>query len=336
MISPLRLLRVWTIGCLVLASTGCHDDPLIVMSYNVQNLFDATYQGTEYAEFDPRHGEYTSREYQSRLGDLGRLLAELRPEPPDILVLQEVENLSVVHDLVEAAGWSHGLSTRIFDPAPVGGIGVAVATGLSVAAVRAHRPVYLLSPGRTILEVHLRAESGRIILFANHWKSRRGGVEATRPHRWVAQRAIAYRLAATEADLVLVVGDLNSEAMEKDRGLAGLPPPGLRLRMSSSTAQGNSSRTREGHTIVLQQPWYAAVQPGSYAYRGDWQRLDHILYVTPAVSPRFALRDFWAPATPESLTADGYPRRWIPRVGGFSDHLPVMARFDQRPPLRLE
>lgn len=291
-------LRLCCFGIILVSISGCApglrpDRGITVVSYNVQNLFDGVSQGTEYPTFDPEEGSYGPEDYRLRLKTFGTLLSGAFPEAPSVLVLQEVENRRVVEDLLDSAGWSHVYEDLLFDPAPVGSVGVAVATRLPVAEVRSHRSVYHGRADRTILEVHF----GEIVLFANHWKSRRPSREITEPRRRLAAAVVGFRLSKTDADLFLVVGDLNTETPDL---------PGLT------------------------QPWDSSGHPGSYAYRGDWERLDHILYRAAAPEGRpaaYRLEHFDVVTAPEALTPQGYPKRWIPGHGGVSDHLPVVARF---------
>ncbi len=297
-------LRFCCIASLTVSVAGCGElfrggDGITVVSYNLQNLFDGVSDGTEYPAFDPDRGTYSSEEYRRRLSTLGDLLSDAFPAAPTVLVLQEAENRGVAADLLEAAGWTHLYRHLLFDPAPVGSNGVAVASLLPVVDVRSHRSVHRGRPGRTILEVRLG--TGGVVLFANHWKSRRPTREATEPQRRLAAAAVEFRLSATDADLFLVVGDLNTDAPKL---------PGL------------------------SQPWEATLFPGSYFYQGEWERIDHILYRTGVgngsggdQAAAYRLDSFDVVAAPGFLTPEGHPRRWLPRHGGVSDHLPVVARF---------
>ena len=125
----------------------------------------------------------------------------------------------------------------------------------------------------------------------NHWKSQRPTPEETEPQRRLAGRIVARRLADTPGSLSLVVGDLNTE------------------RPALST---------------VRQPWERSGVPGSYAYRGRWQRLDHILYASDG---SYELVEFRIIRSPDALTGEGFPKRWMPGRGGLSDHLPLFARF---------
>ena len=85
---------------------GCPLDPfaddgqLVIMSYNTQNLFDDVSQGLEYPEYDPDNGDWNTDSYLGKLAALGAAVKK-SPKTPDIILLQEVENLKVIKALAE-------------------------------------------------------------------------------------------------------------------------------------------------------------------------------------------------------------------------------------------
>jgi len=70
--------------------------PFKVASYNVENLFDAAYQGTEYEEYIPGRHNWTKRMAQIKLDRTAEVICDL---DADIIALQEVENESVFNAL---------------------------------------------------------------------------------------------------------------------------------------------------------------------------------------------------------------------------------------------
>jgi len=143
-----------------------------------------------------------------------------------------------------------------------------------------------------------------------------------------------------------VVGDLNENFDEFER-------QGSRYLTALMPANGASETFTEADTepcpfinisgspadlvvpdsgpLTLYSPWYAGAWPGSYAYQGTWESIDHIL-----ISPAFFNSTGWEYAAFSVLdhspfvTKDGYPNRFTPRTGkGLSDHLPILADFRQ-------
>ncbi|MFA7568112.1 MAG: endonuclease/exonuclease/phosphatase family protein, partial [Alkalispirochaeta sp.] len=209
---------LWTvtagISCTVLEPAG---DSFVVVSYNVENLFDAARDGTEYSEFTPEGG-WTRQKMEDRLQRLGDALGNIRPTP-DVIVLTEVENNTILDDLFRRYVVDVSYPYRVFSSHPLGATGVAVASRYPVTDVRVFQPrAESETPVRPVLEVRLQLADTAVVVFANHWKSKRGGAPSTEPLRRAAAALLASRLAvldATEPDLPTVVcGDLNEEPRE--------------------------------------------------------------------------------------------------------------------------
>ena len=69
--------------------------PVKVATYNVENLFDAVIQGSEYNEYTPKHN-WTERMVQIKLNHTAEVICDL---DADILGLQEVENETILMQL---------------------------------------------------------------------------------------------------------------------------------------------------------------------------------------------------------------------------------------------
>jgi len=212
------------------------------------------------------------------------------------------------------------------------------------------------------------APQERLHLFVCHWKSKLGDLEETELVRRASAQLVNRRIvelsrqqAGTEP-LVLVVGDLNENADEYTRQgtrfVTALMPadtsvvmrdcPDTNHEINSKASinffsydafracsfinlTGSSSDVSIPDTgpITLYCPWYTSVWNGSYAYRGNWETIDHIL-----LSPGFFNGSGWEYTafsvidhTPFSNEA-GFPNSFNPRTGsGVSDHLPIMAEF---------
>ena len=72
---------------------------LVIMSWNVQNLFDAESSGLEYEEYDPLRSDWGEESMRARMENLQEIILSVEPDIPDILLLQEVENREVLEIL---------------------------------------------------------------------------------------------------------------------------------------------------------------------------------------------------------------------------------------------
>lgn len=306
----LILLLVLVGGLLAGASRAGYlapSDPraLSVMSWNCQNLFDDQFQGSEYSEYVPgaAQGEWRTPLYEERLRRAARVILGVFPGGADVVMLQEVENRQVLRDLQSylPPGRSYGhLHCR---RAPGSAVQTAIMTRLPVVEEHYHR---LCLPGgspqRYIQEVHLQRGDVRLVLFNNHWKSRRGGAEVTRIYRRGAEALTAHRL----------------DRLEERWGPSGESWKWL--------AAGDFNQGPESFSFLAPQNLWAREKGtgGTYWYKEDWERIDHIF-----TGPGWSVSGF-GPAAGPWADASGLPRPWrLYREEGWSDHLPlrVVAAF---------
>jgi endonuclease/exonuclease/phosphatase family metal-dependent hydrolase len=327
-----------------LALLSC-DGRIVVLSYNVENLFDDREDGREYPEY---RGQGWSRQmYQQKLAAVARAVRASSPGGPDILCLQEIESEKALRDLREGYLENMGYRYLVFVPQE----GVAATVGclsrIKVLRTRVHGAgSFRGMPLRHILEMQVEQEGSILYLFNNHWKSKIEGVEATASARRQAAEVLVRRIAEIlgsepQADL-LVVGDLNENLEEYEQaagryrtaivpmGEQEIPPAGHDLLFI--TPKPEQAGLRAGRP-VLYEPWYEVVpdRRGTAAYRGRWQTPDRILlsaglfdrsgFVYIAGSFEAVRAEFLV--DPDS----GFPLRWDQGAqnggGGTSDHLPV-------------
>lgn len=301
---------------------------LTFVELNCENLFDTRHdEGKQDEEFLPdatRH--WTGKRYWRKLNNIAQELLSCTSEPgiPDLVALCEVENDSVVRDLcrrslLRGAGYDY-LVTRSPD---LRGIDVALLySPFAFSPVRHYplrvEPVEGMRPTRDILYVAGRVASGDTLhVFVVHAPSRFGGERYSRPFR----QQVVDRLGASLDSLrqvspdaqVVIAGDFNDGA------------DGHALRQLYTYGLVNISSGAIGQHGVK----------GTYRYKGEWGSIDHILSSPSLVSrvdtvfihaPRFLLEE-------EPLYGGFRPRRTYNGMRyqpGYSDHLPLVARFRLR------
>lgn len=333
-----------------------------LMSYNVENLFDtAKDTGKEDWAYLPRAFKNQSPEVQkacsqvsnprwrrecfnmdwssvtlrTKVGNVGRVIkSSFRGAGPDILVLQEIENIQVLEILNSSALRGLGYRTQVLVEGPdKRGIDTAILSRLPLIKKRSHS-VRLPSgsrPTRDILEVVLNAGGKKLSVFANHWPSQGNPTS----YRVAAANTLlrAARNAHREGSHSIAVGDFNS-LLDEIRGdvgqtLVGNDSPyhfkdGIELRL------GNDSRT-------------PTALPGTHWYRGKWSFLDRVYFFNGSLSsdgikmdwqqinvhaPSFALREHEYRRRDGSVIYSKIPFRFNAEEKiGYSDHMPLIFSF---------
>ncbi|HEY0947173.1 MAG TPA: endonuclease/exonuclease/phosphatase family protein [Opitutaceae bacterium] len=206
-----------------------------------------------------------------------------------------------------------------------------VFTRFPVRAVHNHpTPV-----ARNILEVVLEIDGHALHVFNNHWKSGAGDPETERT-RLENARTLRTRLDEIlrddpRADIV-IGGDFNSHHDQRQRYAKTMKLTGINDTLRS---QGNELALR-GPQRDLYNLWYElpAEERGSDTYRGEWGTLMQLIVSRGLYDFRGVqyVDNSFAVARFSGLNVDsaGVPVRWKgdgPTGAGFSDHLPIYARF---------
>ncbi|MDR2912539.1 MAG: endonuclease/exonuclease/phosphatase family protein [Alistipes sp.] len=347
---PIVLLLLFLSACSLALPTSAQR--VSVAFWNVENLFDTIpspfYDDTE---FTPRGANrWDTDRYRTKIRNLARVIDELSA---DIVGLAEVENESVVRDLVLAletdynyihrtSGDSRGIDQALLykgdkffpdlvpAPAPVP-VSATVPASLpalvpdSTRLSRAPDPAArLLTSGMGREFLHVRGEllGERIDLIVCHMASNLNSIAWRRRNMQALRGALENLLARDPSAAIVVMGDMN--AVPDDR-------------VVRATVGSVSS------------PWDFMYAPhwqqhrsgiGSYNWRGRWYLYDWMM-VSPSLArgamvarnPSLRISDAGIYAKEyltESVTSDTHGARRPLRtfyagdyLGGFSDHFPV-------------
>jgi endonuclease/exonuclease/phosphatase family metal-dependent hydrolase len=312
-----------------------------ILSYNVQNLFDANDDGTEYRDYDPGAGTWNSRLAAAKLRAVADAVEESVPGGPDIVGLQEVENPAVLSELAEVYLSGRGYRWTVCEPAPGAAVNTAVLSKLPLVEARTHLVHTDGSDGlRNILEVRVATDSGDLVVLNNHWKSKREGEEQTEPLRLASAAVVARRLRELAQDgpaaQVVVLGDLNATVHRWAAPSSFQPALVCEYSEVARTERSLFVTTNEaragvfGPRVVLYSPWPVRGEPGSYWYRGEWERIDHVLLSAGLVDDSgLTFSAFRVVREAFLLTEEEIPRRWnSSAAAGYSDHLPLLLTLE--------
>jgi endonuclease/exonuclease/phosphatase family metal-dependent hydrolase len=336
---PVLLVILYLCGCgCDLEGSRVQPDRLVVMTYNVQNLFDPFVTGHEYPEYTPEEG-WTAQRYRTRLERIANALTQGHGSVPDIMILQEIENAAVLEDLLRFHLGRYGF--RWF--AATGDRGSAIQTGMisrvPIIAARTHG----VQGTRSILECTIESGGEDIVILALHAKSRIEGIEETEDLRLATSRAVSARaddLIAMNPFLpVIVAGDFNESADAILRDGASFTHALVPMDVPAAEIHGAAGALMLTGRVPPAGCWYSwwldrgmmllAASDGSYLHQGVWETFDQVL-----LSPAFFDAYGWefqagrVASFPPLCDGNGRPAAWDVRTDkGYSDHLPVSVEL---------
>lgn len=303
----------------------------VVGFYNIENLFDTINDLTINDEEFLPHSKvsWNTERYNKKIENLSRVIAAMDTNSfPHVLGLAEVENKEVVNDLI-----AHQLIKSAdyaiihFDDNDPRGIEVAALYRPSFfrpIVQKTFQPVTNGKVNRHILYVKgVTAKNDTLNIFVNHWTSRYGGLEETKPARMgtaVFLKKITDSLFVVNPNAnIIIVGDLNDNPEDESLilGLDARWPKDIQpLRL---------------YNLALE-PHAAGF--GTLFYK-SWDFFDQVIVSSPLleggslrVSPIEIIKKDWMLFKPRE--GDARPNRTMSGgryYGGFSDHLPVVVRL---------
>lgn len=310
----------------------------IVGFYNLENLFDTVDNPIiNDEEFLPNGAKrYNTAIYTDKLSKLATVLsqmgADVSPDGPAILGVAEIENDTVLTDLVNhPLIKKRGYKIVHFDSKDYRGVDVGMLYNPKYFTVEAADKLFVQLPGgskdayytRDILWVKGKLDGETIHIYVNHWPSRRGGEERSAPARaaaaLVAKNHIDSIAKADGNQKVVIMGDLNDDPVS----------PSITQVLK---AKGKAKDVREGG---LFNPWWEMYKNGigTLAYQDNWNLFDQIIishsFLNKEQQGFFFHKQFIF--NKEFMMENtgryrGYPMRtWDGNTyrGGYSDHFPT-------------
>lgn len=247
-----------------------------VAFYNLENLFDTiNANGTYDLEFSPKGArQWDSRKYWSKINRLASVIRAMTtsttPQGPAVIGVSEIENESVLRDLV-AAEAIKGRKYQIVhhDSPDRRGVDVSLLYNprfFNLINVTNHR-LDIGFPTRDQMCVVGTMGGDTVAIIVNHWPSRLGGQEQSSPNREAAaalSKQIADSLWRVNPNMgVIIMGDLNDDPYDK-----------------SCAEVLDARRSPEGvapHGFY--NPWWVTLDKGigTLAYKGNWNLFDQII-----------------------------------------------------------
>ncbi|MBN1981722.1 MAG: hypothetical protein JW795_09335 [Chitinivibrionales bacterium] len=326
-------------------------DTITIVAYNVENLFDLRDNGDEYALYKPYTHNWNDDTYQIKVAHIASVIAAIRPT---IAILCEVEN-SAAGKAVQAELKRKKLNLPYLFMAEKQN---ATATGqliLSAYPFLQHAEITVGNYGsrqfRTIPEVDVSIHGTPLKLFAVHFPAK----SHRESDRLLCGRALQQRISQlTKGIEYIIAGDFNSNYNEAETFLTEMlddtqgetainhslrtvaSKPGQHLTYVTKTFLRNNPDNHYHYNLWFDLPITCRM---SYVYKGANNTLDNMLIpysLLDSTGISYIDGSFTAFTWFGRLLYDHKPFRWELKgfddnqyhTGvGYSDHLPIMARF---------
>lgn len=314
-------------------STEKNNTSSVIAFYNVENLFDTTNDpAINDEDFTPQGKlQWDDAKYQTKLQHIAEVMDSLPGNLPVAMGLCEIENRSVLEDLLRQSRLQSAQYDIVHKDSPdERGIDVALLYRKDIAQLQSSEFITVPLPNpqdpntRDILYCVLRIKGEDLHLFVNHWPSRGGGQVETEVNRIEVARALHNKVSEilqNKADAkILLMGDFNDYPTDKS------------VQTILQAGQAKPS--------VLYNYMYDAVakNEGTHFYKGEWGALDQFIGSWALVESTKGLR---APAGSQHRffndlvlfkDKEGQARPNRTYVGdsykaGYSDHLAIYLQL---------
>lgn len=307
--------------------------------YNLENLFDTINDPYTFDESSPIMELKSNRQkvYERKIQNMAFAISQIgigtNPNPPSIVGVSEVENQSVLDDLIkdpQLKPYNYGIIH--FDSPDPRGIDVALLYRIDVFFPRDSKPLEVKIMDETTgkrqytrdqLWVSGILEDELIHINVNHWPSRRGGEEVSKNKRSVAAQLTKHvsdsLYQVNPYAKIIIMGDFNDNPT--DAGLSQI----LDARFSEKDLKLKSFFNVLGAQFLKGN--------GSHAYMDSWGMFDQIILSSswlekPSIGYRYYKSGIFNPSflTTQEGKYKGYPFRSFGDegfTGGYSDHFPV-------------
>jgi len=321
----------------LLLLTSLYAKDFKVASYNVENLFDLQYDGTEYKEYIPNKiSSWNHKNYSIKLKNISKVINAL---DADIIALQEVESLKALKDLLT---YTKEYKYFSFVKNNKSAIGLAVLSKYKILKTQEIKINTKNRYSRPIQKIDIKIENKQITIYNNHWPSKRAAENERVEYALTLQE---YLNKQVKNDYILL-GDFNSNYNEfitfkYDKKLNNTyGNTGINQVLNTSilkkyiSKQNITSFNKTVHYNLWLDKQYQ--DRYSYKYKGQNNTPDNILlssYLFDRKDISYIGNSFQV-FKPNYLYKNNKIQRWkisgknrIHKGKGYSDHLPIYAVF---------
>lgn len=308
-------------------------DTIYVASWNVENLFDNIDDPDKNDEdfLETGNKRWTNERIFNKMKNLADVISFMnKNKGPDILGLIEIEHKYLVEKLIINFLPNRNYRVVGFDSPDSRGIDNYLMYDEDIFELIEYNKIPILFfdeeySTRDILHVSLKYFDEIIDVFVNHWPSRRGGEERSKPRRINAastlKRYIDSLSVVRERNNFIIVGDFNDE------------PNNYSLNNILK-----AKKIDEPEPELINLSWDMFEEGiGTHLYNNEFNMLDQIIISNgffDEIGIEYVDNSFKIVSDDFFTHTDGKKKGSIipsfeggKYIGGYADHLPVAARF---------
>lgn len=337
--------RIFTLAILLIAFSGiparsgiCKErqQPVVILWWNVENLFDTKNDpGVDDDEFTPKGmRQWSDKKLLLKRLRIAQVFKAIRADReygkyPDIIAFAESENRQVFAGTLAAIDRA-GYAIDYRESPDPRGIDIGLAWNPATVKFTGSKPYRVrLDDGRAtrfVIAAGFIASGHPFSVVLNHWPSRAFDAEWSEKHRIAAakvtRRIVDSLRTGDQLAEIVVAGDFNDHPTDRS----------VRESLGSSF---DSKAVRHSGGRLLYNCWNSASSPGSYYYKNQWARIDHMLVSAGLLDGKglsIDNRAFRVFSIPEMFDQHGnglyqtYAKGKF--KGGYSDHLPLLLRIN--------
>lgn len=276
----LFLLAFYSFGSLK-ASAQSNYKVNIIAFYNMENLFDTINDPHNDEEFLPNSPrQYNTRIYKDKIDRLASVIevlgTDISPDGPAILGVAEVENAGVLKDIAKSPRVAkRNYQVILFDSKYDRGVDVGLMYNPKYFKPLHQEPLFVQLPGgakdayytRDVLYVKGLMDGDTMHFFVNHWPSRSGGEERSRPGRFAAANVVKHTIDSINNSnpnsKIVVMGDFNDDPISP----------------SVAKILNAKGKIKDVQPSGLYNPWWDMYKRGigTSPYQDAWGLFDQIL-----------------------------------------------------------
>ncbi|MFA3781870.1 endonuclease [Melioribacteraceae bacterium 4301-Me] len=312
---------------------------IYIANWNVENLFDTIDDTTKNDdEFLPSSKKkWTEEKFLKKIDNLSQVIHFMNDgKGPDIIGLEEVENMSVMKFIVYKFTNRDYIIVHRDSPDPRG-IDVGLIYDRNIFDILHVNKIPVLLPNneptRDILHVTLKYKHGNdsLHIFVNHWPSRRTGKETSEVKRNTAAQILKEKvdsvLQIDTKNKIIILGDFNDEPIDNSI---------LDVLKADTSNCSDLLQPADNKLYNLAYHDYK-LKLGTYLYKNNWNLLDQIIISGSLLNNNGIsyFCDSFEIIKPDFMKVDkesdvsGPIPTYIGNkyIGGYSDHFPVGALF---------